>query len=107
VAGIEFTLPPLGKANFQEPGEAPAQEIGPHPGWYAISVGLLRGCEFGVPDGKGGYCGAPLNAFSYFQRFKPVTHIGWSIYVYQIEENECARVRRDMGLPPLRPTPAP
>ncbi len=77
------------------------RELGPHPGWYAVSVAMLRGCEFGIPDGKGGFPWMPLNSFSYFQRFWPVGRAGWSIYIYHITPEECRQARREMGLPVL------
>ncbi len=87
-AGIEFSLPP----------DAPE---GPRPGWYAVSVTLLRGYRFSVPDGKGGlrYLDGP--SYSYFLRFEPVARAGYSIYVYHLGREECDRVRADLGLPPL------
>ena len=75
-AGIEFALPPKSPTNREEASRSDARELGPHPGWYAVSVAMLRGCEFGIPDGKGGFPWMPLNSFSYFQRFRPVGHRG-------------------------------
>ncbi len=100
-AGIEFTLPPPGPASPEEASSPQGQEIGPHPGWYAVSVAMMRGCEFGIPDGKGGYPWFHLNTFSYFQRFQPVARAGWSIYIYHITPEECTRARAAMGLPAL------
>ena len=106
VAGIEFELPPKGETSPEESVWPNAQDIGPHPGWYAVSVAMMRGCEFSVPDGRGGFPWLPLNTFSYFQRFRPVAHAGWSIYIYHITPEECAKVRRELGLPEATgPTP--
>ena len=59
VAGIEFELPPKGETSPEEAAGTDAQEIGPHPGWYAVSVAMMCGCEFSVPDGHGGFPGLP------------------------------------------------
>jgi hypothetical protein len=99
VAGIELELPQKGQTSPEESVNPFAQTIGPRPGWYAVSVALLRGCEFAVPDGHGSVRWFTLNSFSYFQKFKPVDHVGWSIYIYHIEPEECARVRKELGLP--------
>lgn len=101
VAGIEFELPPKGAISPEADAGTDAQEIGPHPGWYVVSVAMMRGCEFSVPDGQGGYPWLALNTFAYFQHFRPVAHAGWSIYIYHITPEECARIRREIGLPAL------
>jgi hypothetical protein len=69
--GIEYTSPPEG---------------GPQPGWYAMSVNLIRS--------KDGH-------FAYFLRFKPVAMAGYSIYIYHVTLEEANRVRRQFGLPEL------
>jgi Dolichyl-phosphate-mannose-protein mannosyltransferase len=99
VAGIEFTMPPKGETDPEKPFGPPVGELGPHPGWYAVSVAMAHGTEFAVPDGRGDAPWLPLNTFAYFQRFRPVAHAGWSIYIYHITPEECAKVRRGMGLP--------
>ena len=77
--------------------------LGPRAGWYAVSVTMLRGREFGIPDGRGGLYGSPLKNYTYFQRFRPVGRAGWSIYIYHIiTPEECGAVRRELGLPDLR-----
>ncbi|AGA31309.1 ArnT family glycosyltransferase [Singulisphaera acidiphila] len=47
----------------------------PKPGWYAVSVNLLRGLP---------HDGYPQGAFRHFLRFKPVATAGYSIYIYYI-----------------------
>ncbi len=105
IAGIDYTLAPKGETSPEEAIRPDAVELGPHPGWYAVSVSMRQGLEFSAPDGKGGYPWFALNSFSYFQRFKPVGHAGWSIYIYHITPEECARVREKMGLPPWTEVP--
>jgi hypothetical protein len=107
VAGIEFTLPPKGETGSDEAVEPRLGDLGPHPGWYAVSVAMMRGCEFSVPDGRGGFPWLPLNTFAYFQRFRPVAHTGWSILIYHITPKECAKVRQEMGLPKATEPPSP
>jgi hypothetical protein len=107
VAGIEFRMPPKGETSPEEAVGPDAQNIGPQPGWYAVSVTMMRGRVFEIPDGEGKYPWVPLNSFSYFQRLKPIARCGWSIYIYRITPQECVKVRREMGLPPLSASPAP
>jgi hypothetical protein len=107
-AGIEFALPPKGPTTPEEATGLDARELGPRPGWYAVSVTILQGYDYPVPDGRGSVRSFPLKGLSYFQRFRPVSRAGWSIYIYHITPGKCAQVRRAMGLPDLTaPTDAP
>lgn len=103
VAGIEFSLPPLGPTGQTKEAlrDGEAQSLGPQPGWYAISVMVLHGCVYGIPDGQGGTFGTDRPYFTYFQRFKPVARAGYSIYIYHLDRDEVDRVRRELGLRPL------
>jgi hypothetical protein len=99
VAGIEFELPPTGPTTAEEVAGPKGRELGPKPGWYAVSVTLLHGYGFSLPSGRGGWVGAPRDGFTYFLRFRPVARAGWSIYIYHITPEECVKVRQDLGLP--------
>jgi 4-amino-4-deoxy-L-arabinose transferase-like glycosyltransferase len=101
VAGIEFTPPPPGPTRPGDTSKPDAQEEGPHPGWFAVSMTMLRGYEYSIHDGRGGLHGSPLNNYTYFQRFQPVGRAGWSIYIYHITPQKCAQERRKMDLPAL------
>lgn len=103
VAGIEFSLPPVGPDAESDVSKSSA-DIGPRPGWYAVSVMMLHGARYAIPDGKGGKFYSGRRFFTYFDRFKPVGRAGYSIYVYHINREEADRVRRETGVPPL---PAP
>jgi 4-amino-4-deoxy-L-arabinose transferase-like glycosyltransferase len=105
IAGIEFTLPPKGMTSPEE--RVAAGSLGPAPGWYAVSVAMRGGCEYIIPNGQGGKSGFPLGSFIYFQRFQPVAHAGYSIYIYHITPEQCAKVRRDMGLPEITQSSSP
>jgi 4-amino-4-deoxy-L-arabinose transferase-like glycosyltransferase len=105
VAGIEFTPPPRGETSPKEAADPGVKEIGPQPGWYAVSVSMLYGRQFSIPDGQGKGSSVPLNSFTYFQKFKPVAHTGYSIYIYHITPEQCAVVHRELGLPNPTETP--
>jgi len=67
-------------AGFALPGE----RVAPVCGWYAISVNRLMGyreAEYDEPR------------FTYFQSIEPVATIGYSIYVFQIEEEDLPTVQ--------------
>lgn len=85
VAGIKYQLPP--KA--------------PVPGWFAVSVHLLRGNPSSAPDGEGGWRVVELGEFSYFLHFEPVAMAGYSIYIYHVSSDDANRVREKLGLPVL------
>ena len=101
VAGIEFTMPPPGPTSPEEASGPNARELGPRPGWYAVSVTMLRGYQYHLFDGCGGEKSFALNSFAYFLRFRLVGRAGWSIYIYHITPEECRQARREMGLPAL------
>ena len=101
--GVEYDLPPKGPvspADFVRPNP---REIGPQPGWYAISVNFLHGMRFAISDGHGGTAFINDPWFVYFHQFQPVATAGYSIWIYHITPDECDRVRIEMGLPPLVP----
>jgi 4-amino-4-deoxy-L-arabinose transferase-like glycosyltransferase len=86
-AGIEFTEVPPGPAD-DSPTPVGAQTLGPRPGWYAVSVSMLR---------------SPRGRYSYFLRFRPVAMAGYTIYVYAIDRHEADQVRSELGLLPWKP----
>ncbi|MDR0610123.1 MAG: glycosyltransferase family 39 protein [Planctomycetaceae bacterium] len=105
LAGLKFSLPPVG-LNGKNCTEIISPELlGPQPGWYAIDVCfLLGGDPLSAADGKGGWDEPSKRTgydLSYFQNFKPVTQAGYSIYIYHITLEDANRVRREMGLPEI------
>jgi hypothetical protein len=69
---------------------------GPQPGWYAISVSILNGHSFPMPDGSGGLVNSPGHFVYFKDHFEPVDMIGYSIYIYHITEEQAAEVRRKL-----------
>lgn len=71
-------------------------DVGPKPGWYAVSVQLIfGGSDEPDPD-------SPDRRCLYFRRFTPVARAGYSIWIYRISPEEAHRVRQTLGLPTLR-----
>lgn len=68
----------------------------PKPGWHAVSVNYVMGRPHLLAEPDGTSRAADLNEFAYFQQFKPVARLGYSIDVYRIggerEEPETADV---------------
>lgn len=64
--GVDFPRPPVSNRvpNYRPP-----------PGWYAVSVNYLKGYEWR----------APKYAYSYFEKYPPVSRAGYSIYIYHIK----------------------
>jgi hypothetical protein len=91
LAGIDAPLPPRGP---MESGEDPdrAGELGPQPGWFAVSVNYV----YGYHDSK-----SDRPYYAYFRAFKPAAMAGYSIYIYHITRTEADEARRRLGLPPL------
>jgi 4-amino-4-deoxy-L-arabinose transferase-like glycosyltransferase len=69
---------------------------GPQAGWHAVSVNMLKGMHFSIPDGKGGWVFPPEHFTYFFDYFEPVEMIGYSIYIYHITENQAADVREKL-----------
>ncbi|MGH7139254.1 MAG: hypothetical protein ACREHD_26205 [Pirellulales bacterium] len=100
-AGIAFSLPPLGPTDEEDASARTTADMGPKPGWYAVSVMMLHGYKYAIPDGAGETLYTDRPYFTYFQHFEPVAHAGYSIYIYHINRDEANRVRRLLGLTPL------
>ena len=103
LAGIEFSLPPVGPAfGTSRPSTSAdaADTMGPLPGWYAVDMNHLHGAKLTAMDGQGGWQGVARDGYdlSYFQHFEPAAMAGYSIYVYHITPDEANRVRKKLGL---------
>jgi len=66
---------------------------GPQPGWCAVSVCMLKGQHFSVPDADGNWSWSTEHFTYFLDNFEPVDMIGYSIYIYHITEEDAARVR--------------
>jgi len=91
--GIEFELPPRQLA-FETENHHQSE---PHPrlapGLYAVSVNMLRGHKWEIFDGNGGRVTASGRDYSYFLEFEPVAMGGYSIYIYEISEEQRDRLK--------------
>ncbi len=63
----------------------------PAPGWYAVSVNFVQGRPHVIRDANGDRTAVGIEEFGYFRFFKPVAQIGYSIYLYQLSEQDVAR----------------
>ncbi len=82
--GIEFDLPPPAPVDRSQTPQV-GSRITLTPGYYAVSVNLLRGVIAPIPDGKGGSYWTPnRETFAYFLRYRPIARAGYSIYIYKI-----------------------
>ncbi|MCR4412769.1 MAG: glycosyltransferase family 39 protein [Thermoguttaceae bacterium] len=99
LAGIDYTLPPKCADARSQHNAASSKAEGPQPGWHAVSVNLLRGFGWDVPDGKGGVEWLGGAEYAYLLRVKPVAMAGYSIYIYCLDVAEANRLRAQLGLP--------
>jgi hypothetical protein len=103
LAGIDFVVPPPGPRSREvNIGDAAPESLGPQPGWYAVDLNFLHGAR----ELASGIDERPIRitddlGFSYFLRFEPVGHAGWSICIYHITLDEANNVRQQLALPPL------
>jgi hypothetical protein len=91
LAGINAVEPPRGPMGSDEDADR-APELGPQPGWFAVSVNYVYGYRHSEVD-------KPY--FTYFRAFKPVAMAGYSIYIYHITHVAADQARKCLGLPPL------
>ena len=98
--GLVYELPPPGPGVMTANSFLDLRTVGPRPGTFAISVSFLRGQEFPIADGRGGFRIARRNEFAYLQNFRPIARAGFSIYIYQVSPKEAEAARRRLGLPP-------
>lgn len=88
LAGIEYTLPPKGSAGHI-PRTADPRAQGPTPpGWYAISVNLLCGFGWAVPNGRGHVEWVAGPEYQHFLSYTPTAMAGYSIYIYHIGQGQ-------------------
>lgn len=96
----ERQLDEIGLAYF---GMFPPSELGiryhvptrePVPGWYAVSVNFLNGRPHTVFNPDGTFRPADFQEFSWLQLFPPEAHIGYSIDVFHVTEQDLHRIRR-------------
>lgn len=84
--GIKFVpIPAL-------PASGLSKDTGPQPGWYAVSVCGLRGQWLPKYERQ---------ALTWFQHFRPVDRIGYSIFIYHLDRDEVNQVRARLGLEAL------
>jgi hypothetical protein len=84
IAGIEYFEPQTHSSALGT--ETEADDGGPQPGWYAISVRELRSASMD---------------YSYFLLLKLVASAGYSIYIYHVSVEEANGMRRRLGLGPV------
>lgn len=86
-AGIDYVLPPiLSASSSADLGQNTIREL--RPGWYAVSATLLQGRAFVIPAPTGGWVNADFQALSYFQKLQSVDRVGYSIYIYKINDTQ-------------------
>ena len=76
-------------------------QLGPRPGWYAVSANVVAGMSLPQVGRGGERIQMPRGAYTYFQQFEPVGKAGYSIFIYHITLDEANAVRQDLGLPAL------
>ncbi len=99
--GMEFSAPPIVFTSYSNLTKArPGSSApGPLPGWYAVSVSLLKGRAGQVPVGDGTAIISADPVFNYFDLLEPFDVAGQSIYIYRLEHEQANAVRRQLGLP--------
>lgn len=84
--GLEFKLPPPYVPDHPEIRSADGLR-GPQAGLYAVSVSILRGMQTVVPDGEGNWQWSG-RLYQYFDQFTPTGRIGYSVYLYEICQDD-------------------
>ena len=90
--GFADTLPwPIDQ---QRPG------TGASPGFYAISINLLRGSALLARDGKSSPVLLQEPMLKYFRDLKPIDRAGYSILIYQIDSEQTIQINRCLAETP-------
>lgn len=74
--GIEYERPGLGPWSRHRDGRK-LEEVGPKPGWYAISVNRLHELDWDV---------------EYFKHLNPVGMVGYSMNIYHVTPDDVKRL---------------
>ncbi|WP_435016567.1 ArnT family glycosyltransferase [Tundrisphaera sp. TA3] len=103
--GLDWFLPPTLPGTMHPMAKPPSYWIGPAPrltpGLYAVSANLVRGLPWRFHDSSSltspstawSSCwSSGEGAFAYFQSMEPVAKIGYSIFVYRVTAEDCARI---------------
>ena len=97
LAGVDFDLPPnLSIADLS--GQSEQAPVVPSPGIYAISINQLRGYRFVAPNGEGGLQQGLPDGYQYFQRWKPIGTVGYSMRLFEISEEDIRLLEEELGL---------
>ena len=85
---IDWYLPPARPGTM--PSVPPGRSSGAiRPGYFAVSASLAHGLPWRVYDvSRWAPFQADQAAFDYFLKVKPVAKIGWSIFVYKLDEQQ-------------------
>src|SRR5262249_44545211 len=95
IIGLDYRLPEPGPTGVFTQDPEYTRGLGPHPGYVAISVNLLQGMPWSVPDGQGNWRAVVPHEYAYLRSFQPIARAGYSIYIYQITLEEANRVREE------------
>lgn len=79
-------LPAVGPLTAQIDSDTNATQLGPLPGWYALSVNEIYGRS---------------RQYRYFLNFEPIAMAGYSIYIYHITIDEANHVRGELRMSEL------
>jgi hypothetical protein len=99
--GIQSTLPPAYVKEVANQSYLDQASSGPLPGWYIISKNYVVGHPLPVPTEAGQLQHYRHQPYTYFQKFKPIEQIGYSMFVYHLGYKEVNQVRTDLGLIPI------
>jgi glycosyltransferase involved in cell wall biosynthesis len=84
--GIDYYLPPLARSSLLSRMPDPEEQKHFNKYFYfAISINLIMGKRFDIPDGHGNWENINNHyLFDYFKYISPIERIGYSIYIYRL-----------------------
>lgn len=89
VLGIDWRVIPSGPT-AESAAHSTSEELGPKPGWYAISVNYAQ-------DGQ--------HRWDYFEDLAPTEWVGYTLRIFHITPAQADALRRRYGMPPLESAP--
>ncbi len=101
LAGIEFSLPPKGPTSSAEKSQRALSGDGSESQWHALSVSVIHGYPWYIPNGRGDIAWVREGDYQYFRWLDPVARAGYSIYIYHVTPDDIDAVRRQSDLTSL------
>ncbi len=98
LVGIRHRLPPQQSDRAEPINQSHPRMLRLTAGIYVISVNFLNAFSPSEWQDKIGFAGADQPSLRYFSRLKPIGKIGTSLFIYDLNQDTCDWLNRELGL---------